>query len=478
MSAESVAACPVPVGFGIAFDPSCEEPTPGTLVGGTPSRLLRLNLRGLEALVELRAGEVRTPAGAALARRLFDAGLAHPIPPASDPDLTVVVPAHDRTDLLADCLRALGTRFPVLVVDDASLDPDAVAKVAADHGARLVRRETNGGPAAARNTGLAHVATELVAFVDSDAIPTADDLAGIAAHLADPAVAAAAPRIVPTPRTRGVRTDVPPEPRSFGGPGEGEAPCALDLGARPARVAPFTRVSYVPSTVLLVRRAAAGGFDESLRYGEDVDLVWRLHAAGHRVRYDPSVVIGHHEPTTWPALLERRYRYGTSAAPLSRRHPGTFVPLALEPFTAAAVGAALMRRPGLVLAFLGAALTDEVLMRRHIELPVADAPRAVAARAARTWRAGGTYAGQVAVPILLAAAVRRPRARLPLAAWLLAEPVAAWLAGRHEGAKPTRVAAHLAEDAAYGAGVLAGCVRERTLSPIKPLIRRTRRRTA
>ena len=42
-----------------------------------------------------------------------------------------------------------------------------------------------------------------------------------------------------------------------------------------------------------MRRAALeqlGGFAEDLRFGEDVDLVWRLVEAGHRVRYDPRSV--------------------------------------------------------------------------------------------------------------------------------------------------------------------------------------------
>lgn len=221
-------------------------------------------------------------------------------------------------------------------------------------------------------------------------------------------------------------------------------------------------MSYVPSTVLVVRREAIDAFDEDLRYGEDVDLIWRLHAAGHTIRYDPSVRVGHHEPATRRALLERRYRYGTSAAPLSRRHPGTFVPLALEPFTASAAAAVLAGKPKLAVAALVAALVDEIMMRRQVGLPANGAPKAVATRAIRTWRTSGTYATQLAGPALVAAAVARPR----LAAWLLAEPLAAAIADRRNPA------AHLAEDLAYGAGVLAGCIDERTAAPLKPFIRR------
>ena len=73
---------------------------------------------------------------------------------------------------------------------------------------------------------------------------------------------------------------------------------------------------YVPSAALIVRTELAH-FDEALRYGEDVDLVWRLRDAGWRVVYEPDVIVGHDQHHT----LSRRFRYGTSAEPLRRRHP-------------------------------------------------------------------------------------------------------------------------------------------------------------
>src|SRR5262249_60946591 len=101
------------------------------------------------------------------ARMRPDTGLAHPRPPelTSRPDVTVLIPVRDRAVLLDRCLSALGGSYPVLVVDDGSGDPGAVAAVAGAHGAALVRRPVNGGPGAARNTGLLGVTTELVAFL-------------------------------------------------------------------------------------------------------------------------------------------------------------------------------------------------------------------------------------------------------------------------------------------------------------------------
>ena len=102
---------------------------------------------------------------------------------------------------------------------------------------------------------------------------------------------------------------------------------SISARARPGS-RPLTRVAYVPTAALVVRRAAlGGGFDETMRYGEDVDLVWRLVEAGHRVRYEPAVQVAH----TAPAVVAR------AAAPaLSLRHerraadpasPGAVAPL-------------------------------------------------------------------------------------------------------------------------------------------------------
>jgi mycofactocin system glycosyltransferase len=453
--AAPVTAAPLPLGWRVELDRSVRRPRQDLLVGGSPTRLLRLSARGVEAFTELRDGPVQTSAGATLARRLTDAGLAHPQPgPTATADLVVVVPAHDRADLLDRCLRALADAYPVVVVDDASKDPAAIQAVADRHGARLIRRHMNGGPAAARNTGLTGTDAALIAFVDSDCAPTARALARLAAHLADPSVAAVAPRIVPDE----------PGPR-----------CALDLGPHPARVAPGTRTAYVPTTTLIVRRSAIGaGFDPSLRYGEDVDLIWRLTAAGALVRYDPSVRVPHVEPTELAARLRRRFRYGTSAAPLTRRHPGVLVPLVLEPWTAAALLAAVTGHPKVAATLLAGAATDEVRRRRDTGLPASGAAPALAQRLGWTARTTGSYLAQTAGPLVLAGLVNR-RTRVGTTALLLAEPLASWWTRRAHATDPVRwTATHLAEDVAYGAGVIAGCARARTVAPLLPRIRRVR----
>jgi mycofactocin system glycosyltransferase len=418
------------------------------ILGGDPPRLLTLTETGARALQALAAGlPPDTRAREILARRLLAAGLAHPLAPsaaaaaAAAAAVTVVVPVRDRATALDRCLTALA-QPRVIVVDDGSADPSAVAAVAARHGARLVRRERSGGPAAARNAALAHIDTELVAFLDSDCVPHAGWLSPLCGHLAaDPGLGAVAPRV----RASTALARRPAIARFAA------ARSPLDLGPHPALVRPGGRVAYLPTAALVCRRAALGaGFDEALRHGEDVDLVWRMGDAGWRLRYEPAAVVGHEEPNTLRGLLGRRYRYGTSAGPLARRHPGRLAPLVLHARPLAVAG-----------------------RLRGAGVPPALVASLAARDLAETVVATGRTATMLA-PGLLAAGVAGRRTR-PLALGLLAaEPLRAWARARPR-LDPVRFAAlAVVDDVAYGAGVWAGALRARTARPLIPRVITTR----
>ncbi|MGY1672713.1 mycofactocin biosynthesis glycosyltransferase MftF [Geodermatophilus sp. SYSU D00710] len=308
------------------------------LLGGSPLRLLRL-APAARGLLDGDRLVVSSAATAALAARLLDAGIAvaEPAGPAPGPgEVTVVVPVRDRAGGVARLLAALradpataGVR--VLVVDDGSADPGALAAVTAPGGAEVLRHERSLGPAAARDTGLRAATSRVVAFLDSDCVPLPGWLDVLLPHLADPRLAVVAPRVVALPPARPGWTTA-----------YETAVSALDMGPDPARVAPLTALSYVPSAALLARRAALGaGFDAAMPVAEDVDLVWRLTAAGWRVRYDPAARVAHEHPSSTVAWLRRRAVYGTGAAPLAARHGALVAPVVVSPWSAAAVGLAL-----------------------------------------------------------------------------------------------------------------------------------------
>ncbi|GAA3204852.1 mycofactocin biosynthesis glycosyltransferase MftF [Actinocorallia longicatena] len=442
-------------------------------MGGAPWKVVRFADAALPFLGELRrAGEAGvvpvSPVERAVARRLLDQGLAHPGPaprPGPHP-VTVVVPAYGRADRLRRCLASLGG-LPVIVVDDASPDPGPVRAAAEAHGARLVRHRVNRGPAAARNTGLRLAGTPFVAFVDSDCRVEPGWLDALMPCLDDPGTAAAAPRVVPAP----------------GGPRilarYERTRSALDMGGAPALVRPGARLSFVPSATLLVRRetVAALGFDEALRLGEDVDLVWRLSDAGHHVRFRPAARVAHDPRPTWREWAVRRHEYGTSAAELAARHPGRLAPVRPSPWNLAALALLVSGRPAAAAAT--AAVSAALLARGMGHLPghralsativaqgVAADPAALGHALRREWWPLGL--------VCLAAAPRRRAARAAAAAMLL--PIAAeWL--RAPSLDPVRyTAVRLADDLAYGTGVWASALRHRTAAPLLPLLRRPKAR--
>jgi mycofactocin system glycosyltransferase len=484
------------------------------LVGGSPARVLRLTGDGARQVQAWLAGKPvgGSPASRRLARTLLDAGIAHPDlavtwPGAPGPeDVTVVVPVKDRHDELARCLSGLITATSadaghpvreVIVVDDCSEHPDGIEAAAARAGARVIRRPVNGGPGAARNSGLAAAGTELVAFLDSDCVPSPGWLDAVLPHFADPAVGAVAPRIVPAQQGR-----------SWLARYEG-ASSTLDMGARPGIVRPGARVSYVPGAALVVRRDAAGaGFTQGMRVGEDVDFVWRLAAAGWRVRYEPAARMGHQHRVRLRAWFSRRSDYGTSAAILEGLHPGSVRPLRASWWTVAAWGAVLAIRPrtaGAAVAAVATAAATALLARRLARvtgegwpLPGRGAAIPGLAEAAglaghpgpagsglTAWRlairlvGGGTVASGRPLgsaisrtwwPVAIPLAIVVPRLRLPLAALVLAPPLLDW-AGRRPPLDPVRyVMARLLDDAAYSTGVWKGCLRRRSFRALLPAI--------
>jgi mycofactocin system glycosyltransferase len=500
----------VPAGFPLRPDPATRllaggsRPDGGAvLVGGSPTRVLRLTASGARHVAGWLDGKpVGEGAGARkLARKLLDAGMVHPDLGGSRTgnslitarSVTVVIPVRDRQDELARCLAGLagleGTAGDdaaspfgaVIVVDDCSADPASTAAIAAAAGARVIRRPVNGGPGAARNTGLAAAATDLVAFLDSDCVPSAGWLDDVLPHFADPAVGAVAPRIVPH------------EPgRTWIARYEG-ASSTLDMGARSSIVRPGARVPYVPGAALVVRRAAAGdGFTPGMHVGEDVDFIWRMGAAGWRVRYEPAAAMGHQHRVRLRSWMSRRSDYGTSAAHLEELHPGSVRPLYASWWTLAAWGAALGVRPRWAGVAVAAGVTGVAtgLLARRLSavtgegwpLPGADGPAAsgwAAWRLAARLAGGGTLAAGRPLgsaisrtwwPAAIALAVAVPRLRLPAAALVLAPPLLDW-ADRRPPLDPARyVTARLLDDAAYSAGVWRGCARRRSPRALLPLI--------
>jgi mycofactocin system glycosyltransferase len=425
------------------------------LLGGVPLRVLNLSSRGTAVLEELLTNGVGDHAGAALARRLVAADVLVPLPLPRAPapgELTVCIPTHNGAQRLPGLLARLDG-LAVVVVDDGSVD--ATADVAARAGARVIRRKAAGGPAAARNAGLAAATTPFVAFLDDDCVPEPSWLEPLLGHLRED-VAAVAPRVVAV-RGPGLlaRYDVAGSP--------------LDLGVRPGAVGPGRPVPYVPSAALVVRRTAVldvGGFNETLRHGEDVDLCWRLIAGGWTVRYEPAARVSHHPRAGMWAMARQRFSYGTSAAALAQHHPRAVVAFRAPPRAAATATLVLAGRPTAALAVGAVGVGALCRALRGGVPPRAAARRAVDGQVAAV-RAAARASRREWLPFALAAAGVSRRARRGLLVANAAEVATAWAAGPRTLPLGAFALLRAADDAAYGAGVWAACVRRRTLAPLR-----------
>ncbi|MEV5539011.1 mycofactocin biosynthesis glycosyltransferase MftF [Saccharopolyspora shandongensis] len=419
-----------------------------TLAGGSPFRVLRLTAAGAAMVEGWIAGEPVT-AGAALAQRLVRAGMMHPSYDQAQhepSDVTVVIPVRDGD--VSGLLAALDA--PAIVVDDGSRQPIPGA---------AIRHETARGPAAARNAGWRLARTPLVAFLDADTIPEPGWLEPLLRHFEDPAVAAVAPRIRSTPgKTALARYESTQSP--------------LDLGDQPGLVQPGSRISYVPTAALVVRASALrelDGFDETMRFGEDVDLIWRLIAEQHLVRYEPAAVVDHAPRPRWTALLRQRFDYGTSAGPLAQRHGDAVAPVRASLWSAVTWALILAGRSGAGLAVTGAAAALLTRKLGKLGIPAREAIRLAAQGNLGAGRIFADAIGRawapVAVPLLLLS--RRGRAVLAL---VLLRNLLDW-ARKKPPLDPIRwCLARTADDLAYGCGVARGALRSRSPASLMPFL--------
>jgi mycofactocin system glycosyltransferase len=383
-------------------------------------------------------------------------------------DVTVIVPVRDRADELDGCLRAIGKSDPpaeVIVVDDGSHDATAIERVATAHRARLVRLDRNRGPAGARNRGLAEVTTALVGFVDCDVEVGDDWLSWLARFFSDDEMGLVAPRVstppVPAGASAWARYDSVRSP--------------LDLGPRPGPVHAGSRVSYIPAAAILCRTEAVrslGGFDDLLRVGEDVDLVWRMAEAGWRSWYaGDEGWVTHPVRPDLGAALRQRIAYGTSAAALDERHPGAVAPVAVSGWSAGVWAATAAGQPLVGLAVAGGNAVAMSRKLRFLAHPGVESARLVG----RGHVGAGELLGRALVrpwfPFTIVAALVSRRARRVAVAAAVVPPLVEW-ARRRPPLDPVRwTACSLADDASYSVGVWWGCLRARSLRALRPSFR-------
>jgi len=226
----------------------------------------------------------------------------------AEPRAAVAVVSYREPELLAACLGslepdALAGLAEVWVVDNASGDGSPQLVRDRFPWASLVALEHNVGYGAAVNlvAGRSHAPWLVAANQDVEVEPGALERL-LAAGAADPRAGAVTPRLIAA--AGGQEHSVQPFP-TVGvtlaynlrlhrlSRGLAERLC-LEEGWDPERA---REVPWAFAAFLALRRQAfdaVGGFDPAQwLHAEDLDLAWRLRAAGWSTRYEPSSVVRH-----------------------------------------------------------------------------------------------------------------------------------------------------------------------------------------
>ena len=237
------------------------------------------------------------------------------------PYFTVVVTTFNRCRLLRACLDALLAQegvpggHEIIVVDDGGRDGTA-ALLRTLSGRVHALRQPNRGWAAARNRGAQTARGDLLIFLDDDCLAPPGWLHRYAAAWAAyPEAEALAGRVACAPGA------------NLAGQVQYQGHVAIFDRLNAAHGASYHvagPVTFGYGANRSIRRAAferLSGFDESLRYFEDLDFDLRLQATGARAWYDPDIVVDHSYRLSAWGRLRAAYYYGRSVVRFGRLHP-------------------------------------------------------------------------------------------------------------------------------------------------------------
>ncbi len=196
-----------------------------------------------------------------------------------------------------DAVRAMRPRpTEVLLVDNASTDGGLALVRRHYPEVRIVRRATNDGPGAARNSGVGAALCDRIFFIDNDVAPDPDCLPALLRVLdADPRAVCVMPRMV--------HAD-PPDRVQFDGVSAHLLGMNVLLNQERAhselRTTTRQMASMVSAAFLFDRRrwGAEPPFDDGLfLYLEDHEFGLRARLLGHRIYATPEAVCRHREGT-------------------------------------------------------------------------------------------------------------------------------------------------------------------------------------
>ena len=283
--------------------------------------------------------------------------------------VSFVVPVHNGAAHLAETLASIaaqadGRPMEIIVVEDGSTDGSAAllrSLAAASH--LTVVAGPGRGAAAAVNAGVRLASHPIVCQVDQDVVLGRGWMRTLVEALDDPTVGAAQGCYVTDPRGSFFT-------RVMG----------LDLEQRYSRLgAHLDHVCTGNTAYRVTALQAVGLLDESLGYGYDNDLSYRLQAAGYRLAFCREARSHHRWREGLVGYLAQQYGFGYGRLDVIARHPTRLTGDAVSP--AGMMGHPLVMGLALSLLVAGAVLAIAVWTRLRVACRGRCAPAGVGHRA-------------------------------------------------------------------------------------------------
>lgn len=236
------------------------------------------------------------------------------------PRISAVVSTYNRSASLLQCLDSLEAQslqrseYEIVVVDDYSPD-DTPNRIAERPAIRYVRQPRNMGLSASRNAGIRAACSDWILFLDDDLTLMPDVLEKhVEAHVERPG-----PHVAVLGHTR-YASDTVITPFMQYLWDSGRSPL-IDPALIPDREDVPFGFFHTNTSVNRGFLIKAGPVDESLPYGEDTELAYRLKLQGMQLIFREDIVANHHGMLGYRYACRRAKIAGRTAILTHRKHP-------------------------------------------------------------------------------------------------------------------------------------------------------------
>lgn len=233
--------------------------------------------------------------------------------------MSVIIPMKNEKQYIGNCLESVvNQNYPqelieIIVVDGGSTDGSL--KVVRDFMGKHSNIKLLGGPGvncpAAMNIGIRNATGQLISKIDAHGYVDSDFLRMGAQHISkDKSIMCVGGPITPITKGSVAKTNALARSSIFG-VGKG----TNSVGARP-RFVDTVQCGIYQNQIF----AEVGLFDESLQFGEDEEINWRIRKKGYKIFSTPEIKFFYFPRDSFRKLFEQYYNYGVARVRVIRKH--------------------------------------------------------------------------------------------------------------------------------------------------------------